>query len=300
MASIVSAPGTGGATLEIVEIRSGNDVARVNLFGATLTSWESEGEELIFVSEKAVLDNVKAIRGGIPLVFPAFGPWALGPNHGFARVQRWTCERHGDGERGAFAVFTLRDNEQTRRLWDHRFVLTYTVTVAAGRLATSLAVENCGLTPFEFQALLHTYLRTPSAARVTVSGLQGLAYTDKVRGMARGLEDRGVVPITEHIDRVYEGALHAHTVTRVGRSRDRTSADHSSVRTNTDIVLTKANLPDTVVWNPWVERAKELGDLGADEYPLFVCVEAGAVAAPVVLAAAATWLGAQELVVVRS
>jgi glucose-6-phosphate 1-epimerase len=36
--------------------------ARVYLFGATLTSWQVEGTELIFVSPKAVFDNKKAIR----------------------------------------------------------------------------------------------------------------------------------------------------------------------------------------------------------------------------------------------
>jgi len=37
-------------------------LARVYLFGATLTSWQVEGTELIFVSPKAVFDNKKAIR----------------------------------------------------------------------------------------------------------------------------------------------------------------------------------------------------------------------------------------------
>lgn len=300
MASLTSAPGTGGAMLELVEIRSGADVVKVNLHGATLVSWTNEGEELIFVSEKAVLDNVKAIRGGIPVVFPHFGPWSQGPNHGFARILKWTCERHGEGEQGAYAVFTLRDSDATRAMWAHAFALTYTVTVGGGRLHTALTVENKGEAAFDFEALLHTYIRVPAAERVRVSGLQGLPYTDKVRNMERGLEQRDWVPITEFIDRVYEGAHQPHTITRVGRSRDRTAADHSATTTLTDMVLTKANFPDTVVWNPWEARAKELGDLGHEEYKVFVCVEAGAVAAPVTLAPGAAWHAAQELAVTRS
>src|SRR5436305_14896187 len=42
----------------------------VLLFGATITSWKSNGKENLFLSEKAVLDGSKAVRGGIPLVFP--------------------------------------------------------------------------------------------------------------------------------------------------------------------------------------------------------------------------------------
>lgn len=47
----------------------------VNLWGATLTSWKVDGTELLFLSKKAVNDGAagKAIRGGIPLVFPQVG-----------------------------------------------------------------------------------------------------------------------------------------------------------------------------------------------------------------------------------
>ena len=37
-------------------------MVRVSLFGATLTSWQVEGTELIFVSPNAVFDDKKAIR----------------------------------------------------------------------------------------------------------------------------------------------------------------------------------------------------------------------------------------------
>lgn len=43
----------------------------VLLFGATVISWKSaNGEENLFLSSKAHLDGSKAVRGGIPLVFP--------------------------------------------------------------------------------------------------------------------------------------------------------------------------------------------------------------------------------------
>ena len=44
----------------------------VLLFGATVLSWKTaKGKEILFVSSKAHLDGSKAVRGGIPLVFPA-------------------------------------------------------------------------------------------------------------------------------------------------------------------------------------------------------------------------------------
>lgn len=56
--------------LVVATLPSGESVT-VYLYGATVTSWKlANGEEQLFLSEKAVLDGSKAIRGGVPLVFP--------------------------------------------------------------------------------------------------------------------------------------------------------------------------------------------------------------------------------------
>lgn len=39
----------------------------------------------------------------------------------------------------------------------------------------------------------------------------------------------------------------------------------------------------TVIWNPWVDQAREIADFGDDEYPNMVCVESGHVSSPVIL-----------------
>lgn len=38
-----------------------------------------------------------------------------------------------------------------------------------------------------------------------------------------------------------------------------------------------------VIWNPWADQARDLGDFGDDEYPNMLCVEAGHVSTPVIL-----------------
>ena len=41
------------------------------LYGATIISWkDGSGEERLWLSEAAKLDGSKAVRGGVPLVFP--------------------------------------------------------------------------------------------------------------------------------------------------------------------------------------------------------------------------------------
>ncbi|XP_006823154.1 uncharacterized protein LOC102810077, partial [Saccoglossus kowalevskii] len=77
----------------VVLDRGDNVCVTVHLHGATVLSWQCCGQEWLFVSKQAVYDNKKAIRGGIPVVFPNFGPWDLGPQHGFARISRWTLSQ---------------------------------------------------------------------------------------------------------------------------------------------------------------------------------------------------------------
>ena len=44
------------------------------------------------MSKKSVFDGKKAIRGGIPFVFPIFGASNILPQHGFARIARLATE----------------------------------------------------------------------------------------------------------------------------------------------------------------------------------------------------------------
>jgi glucose-6-phosphate 1-epimerase len=48
----------------------------VLLYGATIISWkDAAGNEKLWRSEKAKLDGTKAVRGGVPLVFPVRIPF---------------------------------------------------------------------------------------------------------------------------------------------------------------------------------------------------------------------------------
>lgn len=55
------------------------------------------GTEHLFVSSKAALDGSKPVRGGIPVVFPCFGPPEHPDHlklaqHGFARNEVWAFD----------------------------------------------------------------------------------------------------------------------------------------------------------------------------------------------------------------
>lgn len=116
-----------------------------------------EGEELIFLSPRAVLDGSKAIRGGVPICWPAFGPWSLGSQHGFARSSVWEVR----SEEKQRVTFTLAES----RAWDQQFLLSYTVSLGETSLDIELTAKNCNTEQaIDFTTALHTYFRLGSAA----------------------------------------------------------------------------------------------------------------------------------------
>eukprot|EP00118_Oscarella_pearsei_P006886 m.32227 g.32227 ORF g.32227 m.32227 type:complete len:274 (+) comp31606_c1_seq1:445-1266(+) len=246
-------------------VRDANNAAEVHLHGATLTSWKVDGQEMCFVSKNAVLDGKKAIRGGIPIVFPNFGPWDLGPQHGFARNTPWrvASETTINESGSASMTFELEDSEHTRSMWNFKFKITYTVIVGDKQLETNLDIKNIGTDLFDFTTLLHTYFRVPDVTKSAVDGLKGCKMFDKVHKETR-TEERELVTVSSETDSVYEGTSQVHHIT--GGSGGKT------------ITVVKKNLPDTVIWNPWADKASAMSDFGDDEYPLMICVEAGHVA----------------------
>ena len=114
------------------------------------------------------MDGSKAIRGGIPVVFPNFGPWKLGPQHGFARISNWEVLE----EKEDFVILTLSDNKETRQMWDFGFTLQYTVRIENNKLYTILTVKNTDEKEFDFTALLHTYFKV-DVSTLEVTGFKG-------------------------------------------------------------------------------------------------------------------------------
>lgn len=61
------------------------------------------------------------------------------------------------------------------------------------------------------------------------------------------------------------------------------------------MVLRKTNLADTVVWNPWEEKAGQMADLGGENWRGFLCVEAGQCVEPVSLGPGREWRGSHNI-----
>lgn len=255
--------------------------AEVYLHGAHVTSWvPAGGSEALFLSRAATIAPGKAIRGGVPVIFPQFAGLGLLPKHGFARTQPW--ERVDDAGRADAVRLSLRDSAETRALWPHAFLAEIAVEIGDGDLSTALTIQNPGDAPFEFTAALHTYLRVGDVRRATVEGLRGVRY--RVTGEEERVDEERELTVNGAVDRVYLGTppeLRVH--------------DPENGR---DFVLRASGFADTVVWNPWASATAALPDMEDDEYLEMICVEAAQVGAPVRLEAGASWAGSQRMQVI--
>jgi glucose-6-phosphate 1-epimerase len=97
------------------------------------------------------------------------------------------------------------------------------------------------------------------AEAIRVHGLDGVAYLDNTDAN-REKRQQGDIVFTAQTDRAYLDTTHAvEILDPILRRRIR---------------LDKKNSRTTVVWNPWIEGAHSLADLGDDEWRTMACVEA--------------------------
>ncbi|CAE7195793.1 unnamed protein product [Symbiodinium pilosum] len=272
----MSAPGKGQGDLDVVELRHASGAtAQIYLWGATLTSYKTpDGTERIFVSPGALFDGKKAIRGGVPLVFPQFGqPDKAMAQHGFARTSFWSISSIEDHPEASTVILTLADSEATRSVWNFPFSLQYVVSLSAVSLNMTLRIKNTGDAAFPFQALLHTYFRVPNIQEVSVRGLRGRTYLDKVKGGEKAIEAADV-ELPSFTDRVYTGGKDvgsgdgAKDVT-IGQRGG--GAMYAVCNQGT---IAGAPMPiEIVVWNPYEQASP--GDLPPPAFKEFICVEPG-------------------------
>lgn len=259
--SVRIVPGGGG--LPVARVRGRAGVAEVYLQGAHVTAWApTGGRSALWMSSLSRYAPGTALRGGVPICFPWFGPHASDPTapaHGFARRVDWQlAAAHEEGDDVVLA-FRLTDTEATRSsAWPHRFEAVYTVTVGS-RLTLSLQVTNRDSVPVLFEEALHTYLSVQDIRATTVSGLHDAPFIDRVAGGTALAREAGPVRFAAETDRMYLGTRTATTVTDGAAGRS--------------VAIEKQGSSSTVVWNPWAAKAGAMADFGDDEWTGMVCVE---------------------------
>lgn len=238
--------------------------AAVTLQGAHLLHWQPAGEEpVLWLSDTTPFANGVAIRGGVPVCFPWFGP-AAQPNHGFARLLPWEFTSHSENADGVELSFTLRDTPATRESWPHAFTL-----VARFSLGAECAIELEAHGDFSITSALHTYFQIGDIDRISVGGL-GDTFIDKVNDGQLTTVPAGDLTFTTRTDRVYTHPETSNVITdpTLHRTIDVHHTHHS----------------DAVAWNPGAELTKTISDIPDEGYKTFVCVETARVTQPLVAA----------------
>ena len=221
--------------------------------GAHLISCVPAGEsDLLWLSPSSAFGERAAVRGGIPMIGPWFGPGrdqAMEVKHGWLRNLRWDLAAAGreDDE----VVLTLRTPPDVRAL----------TATARFRIGAELSVDltiTAGPRTLELEAALHTYLAVGDVRKIAVKGLEGADYLDNTRGLAPDVLPDAPLRFSGPTDRVVDSAAEV------------TVEDPAAGRR---IVSTPRGTSRTVVWNPWDEAAVAMADVPDAAWPQFVCIE---------------------------
>jgi glucose-6-phosphate 1-epimerase len=251
--------------------------AEIYLQGAHLTQWQPTGKlPVLFLSERSVFEPGKAIRGGVPIIFPWFGartattgsPRTDGPSHGFARTALWELTFAAIAGEDLHLTLMLGPNDASRSLGFNHFQLAYQIILGA-ELRMSLTVANAGTAPLHFEEALHTYLSVGDAGKVSICGLSDTDFIDKTDGFKRKHQSEPTLTLTGETDRPYLNTEQTVTLEDPELKRQ--------------ITVSKSNSKTTVVWNPWSELSGKLSDMSPDGWQKMVCIETANAASNAIL-----------------
>jgi glucose-6-phosphate 1-epimerase len=220
------------------------------------------------MSESSRFEAGAPIRGGVPICFPWFGPRAGDPSapvHGVARTSAWTLDGVTLEANGAIIVrLSLDCGALAVPHVPHDLHLASELHLGRD-LSMALSVTNRSGVPSTFEEALHTYFSVGDVRQVSVAGLEGATYVDKVDGGTRKTQPDEPVTIGAETDRLYLDTGTAVTLTdpALGRS----------------LRVEKTGSRSTVVWNPWVAKSRAMPDFGDDEWPGMICIETANAAA---------------------
>lgn len=222
------------------------------LLGAHVAEFQPSGcEPVLFMSQKAVFEEGKAIRGGIPICFPWFGPAkhdADAPSHGLVRTELWSVTKASAREGSVEVSLQIEADD---------FLLDYELRFGKDLQAT-FRIKNQATARRSCDLALHSYFAIGNVDSTQVQGLENHGYLDQLTGEEH-LASGEPIQFTEETDRIYHGSCRQVRI-----------VDSKNERT---LVVEAQNSQSTVVWNPWVAKSQRMPDFGDLEYPHMCCVE---------------------------
>lgn len=249
--------------------------------GAHILSYQIAGEPpLIWLNEQAAFKQGKPIRTGIPVCWPWFGNLDRNPDsvramrqssepakaHGEVRALDWQLLGIGNEGEALLVEFVLPEAEGQLPGWPHNVALKLSIRLDA-KLNVSLISYNCGTEAVTLSQALHSYFAVKDVRQIYIEGLDGLRYVETLENWEER-QQTGDLHFAGETDRVYLNAPHQLSIVDPGWQRR--------------IQIQTSGSQSAVIWNPWIERAKNFSDMADDGWQHMVCVETANVLSDVV------------------
>lgn len=231
--------------------------ASLCLQGAHLTHYQASGQlPLLWVSDAEDYQPGKAIRGGIPICWPWFGPHPAGqgPAHGLVRDRNWQLEQARESADGVELVLSVLQGPVA--VWPHAARLELTLHIGRS-LRLQLVSENTGTQAFDLTQALHAYFPVGAIDQTRVRGLGQWRYRDSLRpeiGLQTELSDR--LEVRAETDRIYYG------VGTIGLETP-----------DQRLEILSQGAGSLVLWNPWIDKSRRLSNFRDDDYLHMLCIE---------------------------
>ena len=237
--------------------------ATLSLYGAQVLSFTPHGQQdVLWMSKNTAVENGKAIRGGIPLCFPWFGPHATDntkAQHGFARLINWQIFSIKQLQNQQTNVqLKLQSNPTTLAIWPYQFEALLNITVGTS-LQVSLKTINKSNKAFTYSNALHSYFLISNIQKIAIKGLEESMYYNGFEKQHQ-TQTQPILKFTEkEVNRRY--IHHIKTCTIIDSHLNR------------EIKIEKSGSKVTVVWNPGSNVAATIKDIPPNNHTNFVCVE---------------------------
>ncbi|WP_421682936.1 D-hexose-6-phosphate mutarotase [Stutzerimonas urumqiensis] len=239
--------------------------------GAQVLRYIPAGQRpLIWLSEQAILERGRSVRGGVPVCWPWFGDLSRNPEavrsmqaaadtapaHGHVRARNWTLsETQSQGMAGLVFVYDTRTDPLPG--WPHDAELKLEIHLDDA-LHLRLTTRNRGATELAFSQALHTYFAVSDVRKLALEGMANRAYIETLDDWSRRTQTDEPV-IDRETDRIYLGLPAQLSVL----DRD----------WNRRIELITEGSRSAVLWNPWIDKAKRLSDFSDDAWQRMLCIE---------------------------
>ncbi len=237
--------------------------ADICLYGAHVTNFKPHKTgEILWMSPTSNFQEGSAIRGGIPVCFPWFGPHKNDqekPQHGFGRLMYWDVIETSSLPGGETCVrLQLCSSAETKVYWPFDFCAEMVFTVG-NNLEVTLKVTNISAEPLEYSCALHSYFSVSSIENISIEGLQNTKYNSQ-------LESGEFIQETPEL--------------KIEKAETRHYYNTESMCVINDpffrrrIQIKKKGSKITTVWNPWEKTCADIADIPDEGYHTFVCIEA--------------------------